>query len=72
MTEKQKLIERLIAENAGKVVITQNRAMTLLGVGKTTFYGMMDGYTFTVRGKNMAKAYLVDDVAEAFLRRCEK
>lgn len=69
MTNKQKLIRRLVQENKGKVVITQSKAMQLLGVGKATFYEMMDGYNYTVAGKNGAKQYLVDDVAEAYLRR---
>lgn len=69
LTNKQKLIKRLIKENKGKVVITQNKAIELLGIGKATFYQMMEPYNFTVAGKNNAKHYLVDDVAEAYLRR---
>ena len=69
MNDKQKLTKRLVSENKGKVVITQNKAMQLLGVGKATFYKMMDGYNYKVAGKNGAKQFLVDDVAEAYLRR---
>jgi len=69
MSNKQKLVKRIIAENKGKVVITQSKAMQLLGIGKSTFLSMMDGYNYKVGGKNGAKQFLVDDVAEAFLRR---
>lgn len=69
MTNKQKLINRLVKENKGKVVITQNKAIQLLGIGKSTFLSMMDGYNYKVCGKNGAKQFLVDDVADAYLRR---
>lgn len=67
MTQKQKLIRRLITENGGKAIITQNKATKLLGIGKTRFYAMMEGYDYKIGGKNGAKCFLVDDVAEAYL-----
>lgn len=67
MTNKQKMIRRLITENDGKIVITQNKAMQLLGMGRNSFMDLMNGYNYTKSGRNGARQYLVDDVAEAYL-----
>lgn len=65
---KATLIRRLTAENNGKIFITQSQAIRLLGMGKTSFREMMDGYDYRICGKGNAKQYLVDDVAEAVIR----
>lgn len=68
MTNKQKLIRRLITENNGKIYISQHKAMKLLGRGRESFQRMMAGYNYRKCGRNHAREYLVDDVAEAELK----
>ena len=65
---RQTLIRRITAENDGKIFISQKRAMEVLGVGRETFTAMMDGYDYRLAGRNHAKMYFVDDVADAWCR----
>lgn len=62
------LIDRITAENNGRIFVTQARAMQILGIGKAAFREMMTGYDYKVGGRGGAKRYLVDDVAEAVMR----
>lgn len=65
---KQTLIRRIVTENGGRIYISQKRATEVLGIGRDTFKAMMDGYDYRLAGRNHAKMYLVDDVADAVLR----
>ena len=66
--DRQTLIRRITTANNGKVFVTQTQGAKILGMGKDTFREMMKGYDYKVTGKGKAKNYLVDDVADAFMR----
>lgn len=67
--DKKTLIKRLIEGNDGKIFISKNRIRKVVGIGDTTVNEMMEGYDYTVTGKNHAHVFLVDDVADAIMRR---
>jgi hypothetical protein len=64
---QRNLVKRLTIENGGKIMITQNKAAQLLGMGRESFAEMMQGWSYYPGGKGGAKNYLVDDVASAYL-----
>lgn len=66
--DKRTLIARMISENNGKIFISKNKAMKILGRGEASFDRLMSGVDYRVAGKNNAHEYLVDDVAEAVMR----
>ena len=66
---KQTLIRRLIAENNGQIYMAKNKIRKIVGMGDSAISEMMEGYDYTVLGKNHAHKYLVDDVADAIMRR---
>lgn len=67
--DKKTLIKRLIEGNDGKIFISKNRIRKVVGIGDMTVNEMLEGHDYTVTGRNHAHMYLVDDVADAIMRR---
>ena len=69
MTRKEQIARRLIEANRGRIYISTNAACKTLGRGRESFARMMNGYDYRIAGRNHAKQYLVDDIADAEVKK---
>lgn len=68
---EKKQIARMLHRFYGRGLITTNQVAQFMGIGRETAAEMLDGLDFIFAGKNHAKAYLIDDVAEMIVNRRE-
>lgn len=65
----RRTIARRLQSMYGKGMVNTRQVAQFMGIGQETAAKMLEGIDFVVAGRNHAKAYLVDDVAEMIMQR---